>query len=469
MIGALVLGSDYRGLGAVQSLGRRGVDVWVLHDSGSGVASVSRYAERSVHWPTGSEGSRVRFLIALAEKHGLQGWVLFPTRDDIVGLCARNLQALSGTFRSTTPSWDLIRHASHKRLTYRLAARSGVPFPRTWEFAVGPPPEDWTFPSIIKPSIRERENALTVAKAWRVNDRMECEARYTDALRLLPADEILLQELIPGGGDSQLSFAALASDGDAICSMVVRRTRQFPMDIGRASTFVETVDDQEVAALGRRVVAELGHTGLVEVEFKRDPRTGEPKLLDINPRLWGWHTIGRRAGLDFAYLNWRLAQGDVPARREAAPGNRWMWLAGDVPTVAREIAGGRLRIGDYLRSFRTRVDLATLTLDDPVPGLVEVPLLILQRLPLHRLPLHRPHSQRARSTRRLIGGVPDRRSGRVAVQKLSGGAADHHRTATDDGAEQAANGARRGLGPLGRGSDGPVDERLLPSPPRQLE
>jgi len=37
--GALVLGGDYRALGVVRSLGRRGVPVWVIRDGGDAVAT----------------------------------------------------------------------------------------------------------------------------------------------------------------------------------------------------------------------------------------------------------------------------------------------------------------------------------------------------------------------------------------------------------------------------------------------
>ena len=36
----------------------------------------------------------------------------------------------------------------------------------------------------------------------------------------------------------------------------------------------------------------------LEIEFKRDIRDGRPKLLDINARAWGWHSIGARAGVE---------------------------------------------------------------------------------------------------------------------------------------------------------------------------
>jgi D-aspartate ligase len=49
--GALVLGADYRGLGIVQSLGRRGVPVWVVYDRVKGVANFSRYTTRAIREP----------------------------------------------------------------------------------------------------------------------------------------------------------------------------------------------------------------------------------------------------------------------------------------------------------------------------------------------------------------------------------------------------------------------------------
>jgi len=45
--------------------------------------------------------------------------------------------------------------------------------------------------------------------------------------------------------------------------------RQRPLDYGQASSFVETIDDDELAGPSRRLLAATRFTGLVEVEFKR--------------------------------------------------------------------------------------------------------------------------------------------------------------------------------------------------------
>jgi D-aspartate ligase len=375
--GALVLASDYRGLGVAQSLGRHGVPVMVLDEPDGSVplARYSRYVKKVLPFPPGSESAQVESLLELGEREGLRGWTLIPTRDDAAALCSRYLDDLRPFFRLSVPSWDVLRWTCDKRLGYQLAAEVGIPYPRTWELdGSGVDGLDCEYPVIIKPSVKRDVNALTVAKAWRVEDRAALRRRYDAALTFMDPSEILIQELIPGGGDCQLSFAALADGGRPVASLVARRTRQFPMDFGRASTFVETIDDPEVAEFGTRLLARTRHTGVIEIEFKRDPRARVLKLLDLNPRVWGWHTLGRRAGTDFSWLLWRLLHRDVPQPTQARSGARWMWLAADIPIAARELLGQRLGVREYIRQFRRPVEFGTLTLDDPLPGLAELPL-----------------------------------------------------------------------------------------------
>src|SRR5882762_11223549 len=79
--GALIMGADYRGLGVVRSLGRRGIPVWVIKQGGHLVATTSRYVCRNISWPPKDERRQIDFLLDLADKYYLNGWVLFPTDD----------------------------------------------------------------------------------------------------------------------------------------------------------------------------------------------------------------------------------------------------------------------------------------------------------------------------------------------------------------------------------------------------
>src|SRR5262249_4174118 len=137
---------------------------------------------------------------------------------------------------------------------------------------------DCRFPLVLKPALRTQENAFTLAKAWRVDDRAALLARYDQAVALVGRDGIVMQEFIPGGGEAQFSYAAGFDRGMPVATLVARRARQYPVEFGYTSTFVETVDCAAVEAAGHRYLASLDYTGLAEVEFKFDPRDQRYKI-----------------------------------------------------------------------------------------------------------------------------------------------------------------------------------------------
>jgi predicted ATP-grasp superfamily ATP-dependent carboligase len=231
------------------------------------------------------------------------------------------------------------------------------------------------YPVILKPAYSRSYNRFTASKAWRIDDREQLLARYEEAKTLVDPGALMIQELIPGGGESQFSYTALCKGGRPIASLTARRARQIPMDFGRASTFVETVHDTATSEAAVRLIATLRYTGIVEVEFKRDPRDGKLKLLDINPRVWGWHSLCGSAGVDYPYLLWLLTMGELIPPTKAAVGVRWVRMSTDAPTAIREVLHGRLSLREYVRSIRPPVAPAIYASDDPLPGVLEIPLL----------------------------------------------------------------------------------------------
>ena len=205
---------------------------------------------------------------------------------------------------------------------------------------------------------------------------------FRRASALTGASEVLIQDMIPGDGRQQFSYCAFFKDSKAIGSMVTRRRRQHPHDFGRASTFVETIDLPALEALSNRFLHSINYYGLVEVEFKLDPRDGQFKLLDINARTWGYHALGSHAGVDFPSLLYRdqLSSPVEPCR--GRPGVSWVRLLTDVPTGLIDVAAGRLRFRDFCHSLRSYHIEAVFNREDPVPGLVEfalIPYLTMKR------------------------------------------------------------------------------------------
>ena len=242
--------------------------------------------------------------------------MLFAGSDADMRFVAQNHATLGAVFTLTTEPWDKIRFAYDKRRWMHARPNSAL---RGRRRAIRGSRDDLadlgiSFPVILKPTVHETRNAFVDAKAWRADDQRTLAARYDEAKALVGADAIMIQELIPGDGATQFSYAAVWDRGQPIGALVARRCRQYPINFGFTSTLVETVERPEVEAAATRFLASLDFSGLAEIEFKYDARDGSYKILDVNARAWTWMALGAAAGIDFPALQYRLARGG-PSRR----------------------------------------------------------------------------------------------------------------------------------------------------------
>lgn len=376
--GALVIGGDYQGLGIVRSLGRRGIPVVVVDDERS-ISRHSRYVQGAYQFSElRDDADMLDALRGLARSGRYDGWVVYPTREETVATLSRHRAELSEHFRIPTPEWSVTGWAWDKRNTYRRAQELGIPTPRAWSVASADELHaiDGEPPYVIKPAIKEHFFYATGCKAWRADSREELAQRVRAAAAIVGSAEVVVQELIPGGGDAQLAYCAFFKDGTPRASMVARRLRQHPVEFGRASTFVRTADIPELEEMSARFLRSIGYYGLVELEYKLDRRDGQIKLLDVNARTWGYHSLGQRAGVDFPYLLYADQVGlPAPDGVRAAPEVTWIRLTTDIPTAALEFARRRLDWRAYLRSLRAPQVESVFSRDDLRPGLAELALL----------------------------------------------------------------------------------------------
>jgi len=372
--GALIVGGAYVSIAIARSLGRHEIPVWLLADHP--IPRFSRYVQRTFSWPGADHQDGVASILDIAARHGLKGWVLFSTGDENMRMIAQNHVALASHFRVLTANWDTIQWAYDKRLTYQRAASLEIDCP--WSYQPGAVDEvrrlNCRFPVVLKPACRDGWNEFIRAKAWKAKDQAALVSLYQRAAELVGNDAVIVQEWIPGNGESQFSYAGLWNRGEAVASLVARRVRQHPVDFGRSSTFVETIEQEQVEMLACRFLKSLDYTGIAEIEFKYDRRDRRYKLLDVNGRFWTWSGLGHLAGVDLPYLAWRQAVGQPVAPGRARTGVAWMHASRDIVAAYQEISRGNLTLGEYLASFRRELAFANFAFDDPLPSLVELPV-----------------------------------------------------------------------------------------------
>ena len=114
----------------------------------------------------------------------------------------------------------------------------------------------------------------------------------------------------------------------------------------------------------------------------QDPRDGKYKFIEVNPRIWGWHTLAIAAGVDLPYLLYQDMIGEKMEVPSSLKDVKWVRLATDIPTVFSELVKGNMKITDYVDSMKGKKEFAVFCLDDPLPFFMEfgmIPYLLRKR------------------------------------------------------------------------------------------
>jgi len=382
--GAIIIGGHFQGLGVIRSLAKYGIETIVL-DHQPNLSRFSKYIRNYYKSPDPLNREQLlAFLIDLATKKSLKGWVIYPTDDETVYFLSKEYKKLSKYFSLITPPWQSTKFAYNKKLSYQLAEKIGIPIPKTYY-----PSDlkdlkgmDIMFPIVIKPAVMRTFFKQTKKKVFRARNRAELENYYQIASSIIKPDEILIQEEIPEVAKNLYSFCPFFKNKRVIARIVAQRIRQHPMDFGQASTYAQTVDIPELEKIGTRFLSEIDFYGLCEVEFIQDPRDRIFKFLEVNPRIWGWHTLAQKAGVNLPYIAMQDSNQHEITQIGFIKDVKWFRLVTDVPTVMSEILKGRMKIGDYLNSLKGEKEFAVFSLNDPLPFLGE--LLLLPYLSIKR-------------------------------------------------------------------------------------
>ena len=374
--GAVIIGGHFLSLGFARNLAKHDVAVYLVDDEIC-VAQFSRHVKRCFRFRAdGDENLFVDYLSKLALKERLEGSVLFPSTDESLRILSKHRSELNTHYRVSTPEWDVVKYLYDKRLTHQLAIQQGIPIPAT--FNPGSVQELTSlgieFPVILKPAISRHLSAATKKKAYRADNEKELIAQYEKMASILGPEEILVQELVPGRAQNLYSYFGYFKEGKPLAGYSAKRSRQHPMDFGRASTFAVTVNLPELEALATKLLSGINYTGLAEVEFMFDPKHVRFELLEVNARIWGWITLAIHAGVDLPHIAYADMVGEEIPTGPFREGAKWMRLTTDIPTAAKEMREGRLGLRDYLRSVRGSQD-AVFSFSDPLPFLAELMLI----------------------------------------------------------------------------------------------
>ena len=372
--GAVIIGGHFQSLGIIRNLGQHNIPLCLL-DNKLCIGRFSRYTSRYFRCPPiKDEPLFLEFLLTLAHKARIEGWIIYPNDDETVIFLSKNRNRLEKYYRIPTPPWEVIRYASERKLTYQLAEKFDIDTPYTCY------PRDLeevrtvitNFPAVLKPSVKEPFYSLIGKNAIRVNNRFEMIQTYKRIKSICPSAEILVQEYIPAAPDNLFSLGSMVRGGELTGKVAVRILRRYPREFGRVTTCAEIMDIPELEHIARRFLRAMGYYGLSEIEFMLDKRDGKFKLIEMNARLRGWHTLTINTGIDLPYLLYMDMLGHRARAEGFTPGFKWLHLLMDIPASMGEIIKGRMSVMEYIKSLRGQKKDAVLSSSDPLPFLIEL-------------------------------------------------------------------------------------------------
>lgn len=376
--GVIVIGDHVQALGIIRSLGRHGIPVYLLHDKNLCIGRFSRYTKRFIKIPTpNNEQEFVDFMTKLANKEQLEGWILMPTNDAWVYVLSRHKEALEDYYKVSTPSWDIVKFAYNKKRTYMIAEMNDIPIPKTFYpeniESVHEEINDLQFPVIIKGAIGHNFYRKTGVKVLLAKSQDELIRQYTNHSSIIDPSETVVQEIIPGNS-STFSFCSFRNSR-LMGYWTGLKIREHPMGFG-TGTFAQSVKVPELFEFGERFLKAINYYGISEIEFKKDPRDGQYKLIEMNARTWLWHSLAIRCGVDLPYLLYKDMTGEelTPAM-SFKEGVKWVHVYTDLWVAVKEMLKGNLKVRDYFKSLRGEKEFAIFSLDDPLPFLCETLML----------------------------------------------------------------------------------------------
>ena len=377
---AVVLQVRYAcGLGIVRDLGAHGVPSLALDADPGAIGLRSRFA-LGMRCPDPLDDEEA--FIACLERVGArlpQRAVVFPSHDEYIWPLSRHAERLAPWFIVPFARWDAMQRVYDKRAQLEAAWRAGVDTPKTVFVSSAAELEaasrEVPFPAVLKP-------VESLAFKTRFHRHIVDVFSHDDLRRVYDKVDdlgvLMLQERIPGGEDELYTVGSyLDARSRPLALFSGHKLRQYPHAGGSCLAGVGRWDP-ELAAAALRLLQELQYHGVSQVEFKRDPRDGRYRLMEVNARHWKWHALATASGVNLSLAAYR----DVIGRPFVAPrqrdGVKWIVANKDVPLALLEIARGERNAGDYVRSLRgVRID-GLHSFRDPLPGLLNAGAVVRQ-------------------------------------------------------------------------------------------
>jgi D-aspartate ligase len=366
---AVVLAAHNIGLGVMRSLGQYGVPIAAVYYQKQDMGYVSKYVKEKVSapHPEKSEKQFIDLLIDCARRYA--GGILIPTDDATLIAVSKNKTLLTNYYIAACADWEITKRIIDKKYTYELAESLGIPAPKTIvpqsEADVQKYARDATYPCLVKPRQSHRYFEIFRRKMLKVNNADELISAYDEAAGA--GIDVLLQEYIPGEDSAGVNYNSYFWENRPLVEFTAQKVRVSPPEFGVPSVVVSK-HIPEVLAPGRKILGALGYSGYSCMEFKKDPRDGVYKLMEINGRHNRSLLLSVKCGVNFPLIEYKhRILGQVPSAVDYRDGIYWIDAAKDFSASIQYRKKSQFSLLQYMKPYFKPHTFAVLDIKDPMP------------------------------------------------------------------------------------------------------
>ena len=340
---AIVLCADTQGLGLFRVLGSMGIPIIAVYYDDKDIGYVSRFVKESLcaPHPEKQEDQFIDFLVNSASRFGCG--LLIPSSDATLTTVSRHKTFLEDYFLVACTEWQITEMFINKKRTYDLAKQIGVPAPQTIVPHSFGDLERYAnniqFPCLVKPCQSHLYYDLFQKKMVKVHNFEQMYKAYKQATEV--GLEVMLQEFIPGDAPQGVNYNSYFWNGEALVEFTARKVRNAPLETGSPCVLISEYIP-EVIEPGRKILQAMGFYGYACIEFKKDPRDGVYKLIEVNGRHNLSMLLAVHCGINFPWIQYRhLVYGEIPSACDYMSGIYWIDVTRDVGYNLKAILGSK--------------------------------------------------------------------------------------------------------------------------------
>ncbi len=358
------------GLGVSRSLGSKNIPVLWLDSNPNQAGFLSKYCH-GLFCPDlkKNEKEYVDFLMTIGNKLNKKG-VIFPIGDIEVLTILKNRKKLEKYFHIPIADLNITKLLIDKKIFYLTLEKHGISYPKT--FILKDVSElknivkEINYPCIVKPANSEYFRHEFNAKFFIASSSQQLLQMYNKAIS--KNLKVMIQEIIPGNAGCMYGLNAyydkkFNSNG----VFVYRRIREWPFISGNG-VYIEKFEYSELEKIITTLVKKIKFYGILDAEFKMDPRDNKLNLIEINPRCWMQISFPFIYGINLPYIAYSDAIGiDFDISNIQKNHVKWLFAFHDILSAINDMKNHRLSLIDWISSYKGKKDYAIFSWKDPLP------------------------------------------------------------------------------------------------------